>query len=159
MKFAEFRAGQVLEAGPRVLSADEIVRFAREHDPQWFHTDAAAAAQGRFGGLIASGWHTCGVAMRLAVDAWLHDSESYASPGLQHVKWLHPVRPGDALRLRAEVLETRQSRSQPTLGVLRWHWQLSNQQGKVVLDLEATSLFDLTPGARRPASSPALETP
>lgn len=143
MKFAEFFAGQVIEAGPVSLSADEIVAFARQYDPQWFHVDEARANAGRHGGLIASGWQTCGLAMRLAVDTALAGSESFASPGLAGLRWLHPVRPGDALRLKATVLETRRSRNQATLGILRWRWQLFNQHGTEVLDLEATSLFDL----------------
>ena len=145
MKFAEFHPGQLIEAGPYVVSEAELLQFARAYDPQWFHTDADAAAKGRFGGLIASGWHTCGIAMRLGADAALQGSESFASPGLAYVKWTHPVRPGDALRLRATVIETRRARSQPTLGILRWRWQLFNQRGTEVLDLEATSLFDLAP--------------
>lgn len=144
MRFAEFEAGQVIEAGPYVLSEEELLSFARAWDPQWFHTEPAAAAQGRFGGLIASGWQTCGIAMRLAVQAALQGSESFASPGVAQVRWPHPVRPGDALRLRASVLDTRRSRSQPTLGILRWRWQLFNQHHAEVLDLEATSLFDLS---------------
>lgn len=143
MKFADFHAGQVLVAGPVVLDEASIVAFAREHDPQWFHVDAEAAARGRFGGLIASGWQTCTIAMRLVVDHFLRGSESFASPGLAYVRWPQPVRPGDALSLRAEVLEVRRARSQPTLGILRWRWRLLNQQGTDVLDLEATSLFDV----------------
>lgn len=143
MKFAEFHAGQIIEAGPYTLGEAELLQFANAYDPQWFHTDAAAAAQGRFGGLIASGWHSCGIAMRLATDAALVGSESFASPGLAYVKWTHPVRAGDALSLRATVLETRRSKTQTTLGILRWRWQLFNQRGIEVLDLEATSLFQL----------------
>ena len=82
MKFAEFHVGQVIEAGPHVLTQDELLRFARDWDPQWFHTDPAAAEAGPFQGLIASGWQTCGIAMRLIADAVLAGSESYASPGL-----------------------------------------------------------------------------
>ncbi|MBX3604766.1 MAG: MaoC family dehydratase [Piscinibacter sp.] len=145
MKFAEFEPGRVIEAGPYRLSEDELLAFARDWDPQWFHTDPAAAGQGRFGGLIASGWQTCGIAMRLAVQAALQGSESFASPGVEKIRWPHPVRPGDALSLRATVLETRRARSQPTLGILRWRWQLFNQHGAEVLDLEATSLFELAP--------------
>lgn len=143
MKFAEFHAGQVIEAGPYTVDADELVRFAREYDPQWFHTDAEAAAKGRWGGLIASGWQTCGIAMRLAAMAALEGSESFASPGLGYVRWPHPVRPGDRLRLRATVTEARRSKSNPSLGILRWRWQLFNQDGLEVLDLEANSMFDL----------------
>jgi acyl dehydratase len=144
MKFAEFHVGQVISAGPYLVSEAEVMAFATAYDPQWFHTNPVAAKDGRFGGLIASGWHTCGIAMRLVADAVLHDSESFASPGLAYVKWPHPVRPGDQLSLRANVLETRQSVSQPTLGILRWRWQMFNQADIQVLELEATSLFDLT---------------
>jgi len=145
MRFAEFELGQVIHAGPYEVSEEEIVRFATAYDPQWFHTDAqAAGAKSRFGGLIASGWHTCGIAMRLVADKALAGSESFASPGLAYVKWPHPVRPGDALRVRATVLETRRSRGNRALGILRWRWQLFNQHDTEVLDLEATSLFDLS---------------
>ena len=145
MKFAGFHAGQIIEAGPYVLSEAEILQFAHAYDPQWFHTDAQAASQGPFGGLIASGWQTCAIAMRLGADAALKGSESFASPGVDHIKWRHPVRPGDALSLRATVIETRVSRKQPGLGILRWRWQLFNQNANEVLDLDATSLFALAP--------------
>jgi acyl dehydratase len=144
LKFAELQAGQVIEAGPYVVTEEEVLAFARAYDPQWFHTDPQAAKAGRFGGLIASGWQTCGIAMRLATEAVLQGSESFASPGVAHVKWPNAVRPGDALRLHATVLETRRARSRPTLGILRWRWQVRNASGEDVLDLEATSLFDLT---------------
>ena len=144
MKFADFHAGQVIEAGPHDVDEAEVLRFAGAWDPQWFHTDPDAAAHGRFGGLIASGWHTCAIAMRLVVDAALHGSESFASPGLAYVKWPHPVRPGDRLTLRATVLDARRARSRSALGILVWRWQLFNASGTEVLDLEATSLFDLS---------------
>lgn len=144
MRFAEFFAGQVIEAGPHAVAASAIVSFAESWDPQWFHTDPAAARQGPFGGLIASGFHTCGVAMRLVADKVLADSESFASPGLAYVRWPAPVRPGDRLSLRATVIEARTAASKPGLGILRWRWQLDNQDGIEVLDLEATSLFDLS---------------
>jgi len=144
MKFAQFLIGQTIEAGPYEVSEEEILQFARAYDPQWFHTDREAAAAGVFGGLIASGWHTCGIAMRLVAQAALEGSESFASPGLDYVKWPHPVRPGDTLRLHAEVLDVRRSASRDDLGILRWRWQLHNQVGGQVLDLVATSLFRLS---------------
>ena len=147
MKFAEFRGGQVIDAGPYVLSEDELVAFARKWDPQWFHTDATAAANSRYGGLIASGWQTCGIAMRLAVDAILAGSETFGSPGLTYLKWTHPVRAGDTLSLRATVLETRRASKRSDVGVLRWRLQLINQHDQEVLDLEATNLFDLAGAA------------
>lgn len=147
MQFADFHAGQVIEAGPYVLTEAELVQFARAYDPQWFHTDVEAAAESPFGGLIASGWHTCSIAMRLVVDAVLAGSESFASPGLEHVRWPNPVRPGDALRLVADVIEVRRSEKRPTLGILRWRWRLFNQREMVVLDVEVTSLFKLKAAA------------
>ena len=137
MKFTEFAVGQVIEAEPYAVTEAEVIDFATPYDPQWFQTDPHAASRGRFGGLIASGWQTCGIAMRLVADAALHGSESFASPGLAYVKWPGPCAP--------TVLETRTARSQPTLGILRWRWQLFNAGGVEVLDLEATSLFALDP--------------
>ena len=143
MKFADFYPGQLIEAGPCEVGASEIVDFARAYDPQWFHTDTDASRQGRYGGLIASGWHTCGIAMRMLVDTALTGSESFASPGLEYVKWPAPVRPGDMLTLRVEVLEARRSSKSPGLGILRWRWHLLNQENVEVLELVATSFFDL----------------
>jgi acyl dehydratase len=144
MKFAEFFAGQIITAGSCLISETDIVEFATKYDPQWFHTDIDASREGRHQGLIASGWQTCGIAMRLAVEHALHGSESFASPGLAYLNWTHPVRQGDSLSLTATVLETRRSQTQPSLGILRWRWQLFNQHMIEVLDLEATSLFDLS---------------
>jgi acyl dehydratase len=143
MKFVEFHTGQVIEAGPYLVTEAELLQFAKAYDPQWFHTDPEAASDGPFGGLIASGWHTGAIAMRLVTDAALIDSESFASPGLAYLKWPNPVRPGDALRLVADVIEVRRSEKRPTLGILRWRWRLFNQRHLAVLDLEATSLFKL----------------
>lgn len=149
MKFSEFHPGQVIEAGPLEVTEADILDFARRWDPQWFHTDPQAAAGGPFGGLIASGMHTLAMAMRLLVPVALAGSESLASPGLAYVKWPHPVRPGDHLRLCVNVLQARRSSSKPELGIVRWRWQLHNQDGHEVLDTEATSMFKLAdpPGA------------
>ena len=144
MKFAQLHAGQTFETATATLSEAEIVAFARDYDPQWFHTDADRARRGPFGGLIASGWQTCGIAMRLAAQTVLEGSESFASPGLERIHWPAPVRAGDVLRLQIEVLETRRSNSRADLGILRWRWQLLNQRDELVLDLVATSLFDLS---------------
>jgi acyl dehydratase len=143
MRFADFHTGQVIDGGPFHLTEQEVLRFAETYDPQWFHTDPEAAARGPFGGLIASGWQSCGIAMRLAAQAALQGSESFASPGIAWIKFPHPVRPGDDLRLRATVIEARRSERKPELGILRWRWQLFNQREVEVLDLEVTSLFDL----------------
>ena len=141
MKYAEFQPGQVLHAGPYTVSEEEILAFATQWDPQWFHIQPEAAAQGPFKGLIASGWHTCCIAMRLAVDTYMADSGSYVSPGLESVRWLHPVRPGDALRLAITVVEKRTSKS--GMGVIRWDWEVVNQDDTPVLQIAATNLFSL----------------
>ncbi len=146
MKFTDFYARQVISAGPYEVTQAEVVEFAARFDPQWFHIDPQASQQGRFDGLIASGWHICSIAMRLIVDSTLTGSESFASPGLNYVKWPAPVRPGDRLSLQASVIDARRSSKSPQLGILHWRWQLFNQHEVEVLDLEATSLFDLSPG-------------
>jgi acyl dehydratase len=141
--FKEFSVGQVLNVGPVTVGAAAIIDFASAYDPQPFHTDPALAQQSRWKGLIASGWHTCTMAMRLMCDGPLKGSESMGSPGLSYLKWPAPVRPGDTLRLQAHVLEKGPSKS-GRVGVLRWRWVLINQADETVLDLEATSLFDLS---------------
>ena len=143
MKFSEFKAGMVIEHPAVVVDEAQMVSFAKAYDPQWFHVDAERAKEGRWGGLIACGWLTCSLAMRMAVDAALHDSESFGSPGLERLRWLVPVRPGDALRLAATVDSVRISSTRDDLGIMRWTWRLFNQRNEQVLEAEATSLFDL----------------
>ncbi|OZI71040.1 MaoC family dehydratase [Bordetella genomosp. 12] len=144
MKFAELRQGMVIKGGPVKVSREEVLEFASKYDPQWFHVDEQRAQEGRWGGLIASGWHTCALAMRMAVDTVLHDSESFGSPGLGEVRWRVPVRPGDTLTLHARVQAARTSASREDLGIINWTWFIYNQHDEVVLELEATSLFDLS---------------
>ena len=143
MKFAELTPGRSITVGPETLGEADILAFARQYDPQWFHTDPERAAAGAWRGLIASGWQTCAIAMRMVVTRILADSESYGSPGLAYLKWENPVRPGDVLYLTLDVLERRVATSKPTLGIVRWRWRMRNQVAALVLDLEATSLFDL----------------
>jgi acyl dehydratase len=142
MKFADFQPGMTIEGGRRVVTEAEIIEFAQRYDPQWFHTDPVRAQNSRWKGLISSGWMTCSVAMELAVKSVLADSESIGSPGIEQLKWLNPVRPGDELELRIEVLETRLSRS-GAVGIVKWRWLLSTQGRTPVLDLTATSLFQI----------------
>jgi len=144
MKFAEFREGMVIRHGPVHVLEEEILDFARRYDPQWFHVDLQRAQAGRWGGLIASGWHTCALAMRMAVDAFLHDSEAFGSPGLGQVRWRVPVRSGDALTLHAKVDAVRRSSSRKDLGIITWTWSVLNQHDEVALELETTGLFDLS---------------
>jgi acyl dehydratase len=143
MKFAEFTAGRVIVLGPVSLTEAQMLAFARQWDPQWFHTDPARAQQDRWGGLIASGWQTCALAMKLVVDNVLTGSESFGSPGLDYVKWLAPVRAGDALTLTITVQNARRSQSRADLGIVKWRWELRNQRGETAVDLVANSLFDL----------------
>jgi len=140
--FKEITPGAVFRAGPRSVTELEIIEFARRYDPQFFHIDPARAAASRWGGVIASGWMTCSIAMELAVREVLADSNSIGSPGIKQLQWEKPVRPGDSLSLCITVLETRIS-SSGAVGVVRWRWELTNQDPMRVLSLIATSLFDL----------------
>ena len=131
----DFPVGWRYESGPRTLSADEIKAFAREYDPQRYHTDEEAARQSPFGGLIASGWQTCGIAMRLMCDGYLLESACIGSPGLDSVRWWKPVRPGDALRFRALVLEQTPSARRPERGTVKFQWEVLNQDDDVVCSI------------------------
>ena len=133
--------GRVFETPARSLSEEDILRFAREYDPQSYHTDPVAARATPFGGLIASGWQTCGVTMRLMCDGYLLESSCVGSPGLEELRWLKPVRPGDALRLRSTVLESTPSGKQPNRGTILWHWETLNQDGEVVLSMRGRQMF------------------
>ena len=144
MNFSEYSAGQVLKFGNYKIDEAEILEFAERYDPQWFHTNIEKANTGPYGGLIASGIQTLGIAMRLVADELLAGSSSYGSPGLDYLKWPNPVRPGDVLSVVVTIVETKQSRSRPNLGILRWQWQLFNDRGDEVLNLEATSFFELS---------------
>jgi acyl dehydratase len=143
MRFAELIPGTTIRIGQRTITSEEIVEFASRYDPQWFHIDPARAQKGRWKGLIASGWHTCAIAMELAVGGILKESESFGSPGIDHLKWLEPVRPLDVLQLRVEVLKSTRSPSGGT-GILYWKWELWNQHERKVLESLATSLFDIS---------------
>jgi acyl dehydratase len=142
MRFTQMQAGMIIEGGRRTVREAEIIEFASRYDPQWFHTDPQRARNSRWNGLIASGWMTCAIAMELAVKNVLADSESIGSPGVEQLKWPHPLRPGDEVELRMEVLDSRLTRS-GTTGVVRWRWLLATQRGITVLDLIATSLFGI----------------
>ena len=137
----DFTPGWTYESGSRTLGADEIVRFAREYDPQVFHTDEEGAKATPFGGLIASGWQTCGVMMRLMCDGYLIDSACLGSPGLDELRWLKPVRPGDALRLRTTALEQTPSRKDSSRGTVKFRWEVLNQNDEIVCSIVGRQLF------------------
>jgi acyl dehydratase len=137
----DFIPGRVFQTPTRTLSEEDMVRFAREYDPQGFHTDAQAARSSPFGGLIASGWQTCGVTMRLMCDGYLLETSCAGSPGLEELRWLKPVRPGDTLRLKSTVLEATPSARQVNRGTVLFLWETLNQNGEVVLSMRGRQLF------------------
>jgi len=139
--FEDFTPGWTFENGPRTLTAAEIVGFAREWDPQTFHTDEVRARESPFGGLIASGWQTAGVAMRLMCDGYLLESSCVGSPGIDELKFLQPVRPGDALRFRSTVLEAAPSKTKPNRGTVTFRWEIVNQHRQVALSMIGKQLF------------------
>ena len=141
----DFPAGSTREFGGITLSKEDIVRFAREFDPQPFHIDEEAARRSAFGGLIASGWHTCSLAMRMMCDAYLLEAASLGSPGLDGIKWLVPVRTGDTLRVRFTVLEARPLESNPNAGLLRTQWDILNQKDECVAKMDGYGIFRRRP--------------
>ncbi|MBJ6764781.1 MaoC family dehydratase [Myxococcaceae bacterium JPH2] len=143
--FEDFEVGEVSECGPHVVTREEILAFAKQFDPQPFHVDDEAARQSIFGGIIASGWHTAAICHRLVVEGLLGKAASMGSPGVDELRWLKPVRPGDALSVRVELLEAIPSRSKPDRGSFKFRFTVSNQKGEVVMTEIANALF-----ARRP---------
>ncbi len=145
----DLEIGQTYATGTATITADEIKSFAAQFDPQPFHLDEQAAARSIYGGLIASGWHTVCVFMRLFADGLLNRSAAMGSPGVDQLRWLRPVRPGDTLDARIEVLEVRPSRSKPDRGIVRLRSVMSNQQGEEVLSFVANVMFRRRPAEQR----------
>jgi len=141
--FEDYLPGAVYEYGYLTVTEAEILDFARRFDPQPIHIDPAFAGAGPFGGLIASGWHTASLMMRLFVDHYLSLVASLASPGIDELRWPAPVRPGDRLRLRTTIVEARPSRSRAGRGLVRTKGELINQDDRTVLDLVAMNLLGL----------------
>ena len=139
--FEDYVPGAVFEYGSITLTEGEIVEFAERFDPQFIHTDPRAAADGPFGGLIASGWHTAAVMMRLFVDHYLSHIASLASPGIDELRWSLPVRPGDTLSIRVSVIEANRSRSKPNRGLVRSSVEVLNQDREVVMSLQAMNIL------------------
>ena len=147
MYFDDFKAGDELASTGATITEAQIIDFALKFDPQPFHVDVTAAAAGPFEGLIASGFHTLALTFRLFWQTGALNDGSIGSPGIDEVRWLRPVRPGDTLRVRAKVLETRPSRSKPDRGVVRLEYTTSNQNGEVVMTLIGNQLMRLRPGS------------
>jgi acyl dehydratase len=144
--FEDFKPGEVLELGRHTITRDEIVAFARQFDPQAFHVDEEAARATVFGGLIASGWHTGSLMMRLFYDGVIGETASLGSPGIDEMRWIKPVRPGDTLALRMTVTECLPSRSKPDRGIVRSLLELRNQHGEIAASIKGMNLI-----RRRPA--------
>ena len=149
-RFEDYEAGAVHEFGSVHLTEDEIVAFARLYDPQDMHTDPVLAATGPFGGLIASGWHTVSMMMRMMVDDVLKDSAGLGSPGVDELRWLKPVRPGDTLHVRLHIVEAKRSQSRPDRGTVRARMEVVNQSAQTVLTCVGILMF----GARRAGQEP-----
>lgn len=135
----DFAVGNAFDLGAITVSEAEIVEFARRFDPQPFHIDPAAAAQSVYGGVIASGWHTCALLMRLLVEGLLRATDTLGSPGVDTLRWLRPLRPGDTLRGRAVVAAVRPSESKPDRGVLTLHLEAYNQAGDLLLAMDGVN--------------------
>lgn len=146
--FEDFFAGQEIPLGTRTVSEAEIIAFASQFDPQPFHVDHDAAAASHFGGVIASGWHTCSMMMRMVVDGLMAASSSMGSPGVDKVRWILPVRAGDTLTVTYLTTAVKASASRPDRGVVWSTWQAVNQDGKLACTIEGMGMF-----GRRPTGS------
>jgi acyl dehydratase len=141
----DYAPGVTYECGSVSIDQSDIISFAKEFDPQPFHTDPEAAARGPYGGLIASGWHTAALVMRLLVDNYLSAEASLGGPGADEIRWPYPVRPGDTLRVRATVLEARRSLSKPDRGIVKTMAEAENQDGRTVMRAIAINFLRVRP--------------
>jgi acyl dehydratase len=139
--FEDYAPGLTVQCGKFALSEAEIIAFAKEYDPQPFHVDPVAAAAGPIGGLIASGWHTAIMTMRLLVDNYLSGETGFGAAGIEELRWPRPVRPGDTLHVVARVLDARRSRSKPDRGIVQSAVEVTNADGDTVMAWKATNLF------------------
>ncbi len=146
--FEDLQVGAETYFGCTEVTRHEVIEFARRYDPQPFHLSDEAAAKTHFKRIAASGWHTCAMVMRMMVDSYLRDSASLGSPGVDNVRWLKPVRPGDTIRAQRHVLETRASQSKPGIGIVRSRWEVFNQHDELVMTMEGYGMFERrNPGA------------
>jgi acyl dehydratase len=137
----DFQVGSVREFGHMLVTREAVLAFAQQFDPQPFHLDDQAAEASFFGRLAASGWHTCSMAMRMMCDDYLLQSSSLGSPGIDNLRWLKPVYPGDTLRLRLSVLAARPMASRPTAGLVQTAWEVLNQHGEAVMSMQGWNMF------------------
>ena len=143
--FEDFYPGQEIDLGERSVSEEEIVAFAREYDPQPFHIDREAACASIYGGVIASGWHTCSMMMRMVVDGLMCSAASMGSPGLDGVRWLRPLRAGDTMRVRYLTTQVKASNSKPDRGVVWSKWVATNQHGEEICTIDGMGMFGRRP--------------
>ena len=141
LTFEDFSVGREFDLPPHTITAEEIVEFAQEFDPQPFHLDGNSEQAKQVGGLIASGWHTSSIMMRMICDGYLLDSPSQGSPGLEEVRWLNVVRPGDTLSATAEVTASRVSKSNPAIGIVSFVYRMHNQRGEDVMRTKGVGMF------------------
>jgi acyl dehydratase len=147
LHWEDFSIGSVRTFGAMPVSREAVLEFAGDFDPQPFHLDDAAAQKSLFGRLSASGWHTCAMTMRMMCDGYLLDAASQGSPGIDALRWHQPVRPGDTLRVRMDILEARPMNSKAHIGLVRSRWTVRNQRDETVMTMEGWGMF-----LRRPVS-------
>lgn len=145
--FEDYVPGEVMTFGDYLVTEEEIVAFASRYDPQSFHLDADAARDTIYGGLIASGWMTASIMMRMVVDHLISRVASMGSPGIDELRWLKPVRPGDRLHGRATIVEARRSQSKPDRGLVRMRQEVLNQHDEVVMTYLGMGLYRCRPAA------------
>ncbi|MEO8839224.1 MAG: MaoC family dehydratase [Herbaspirillum sp.] len=143
--FEDFPVGRKVEVGSHTFTEEEILAFATQFDPQPFHVNKEAAKNSIFGGLIASGWHTLSTMMRLMVDGFLNESASMGSPGVDQIRWIKPVHPGDTIQVSSVTLESRPSTSKPDRGVVISEWRAVNQHGELVCTSRGMGMFGRRP--------------
>jgi acyl dehydratase len=151
ISYEDLEVGSTTEVGRHTFEADDIISFAERYDPQPFHLDEAAGKASSFGGLVASGWHTCAVFMGMLVRTRLKDSTSMGSPGIDEIRWLKPVRVGDTITMYQKVLDKRVSSSKPDRGIVSTEWVGVNQDGETVITVRSKGMF----GLRHPAGDQA----
>jgi acyl dehydratase len=149
LSYEDLEVGKTYVVGSHTFKRDEVVHFAEQFDPQPFHLSEAAGEASMFGGLVASGWHTCSVMMGMLVRNFLKDSTSMGSPGIDEIRWIKPTRVGDTLTMTNSVLGKRVSQSKPDRGIVETQWEGRNQHGELIVTVRSKALF----GLRHPEKS------
>ena len=137
----DFKPGEIFEFGNKLVTREEVVEFASAYDPQPFHLDEEAAKHSILGGLCASGWHICAMMMRMICDAYMNETANLGSPGLDEVRWMKPAYVGDILHIKRLCLESRPSKSNPTMGLTKFQWDIMNDKGAMVAQVTGWGMF------------------